>query len=71
MLLRFMGYRPQNASFEALNCHFHGQNSLIQIKIFTAEPHLPAGRQEGRQGVIFYLSREVPGANKKACPSQD
>jgi hypothetical protein len=23
MLLRFMGYHSQNASFEALNCHFH------------------------------------------------
>jgi hypothetical protein len=22
-----------------LNCHFHGENSLIQSKIFTAEPH--------------------------------
>jgi len=25
ILLNFMEYHPQNACFEALNCHFHGQ----------------------------------------------
>jgi len=56
MLLRFTGYHSQNVCFEALNGDFHGQNGLVQIRIFTAKPHLPAGGQEGRQGVIFYLA---------------
>jgi len=36
MLLRFMGYHPQNASFEALNGHFHGQKRQYKSGRFPA-----------------------------------
>ena len=38
---------------------------LVQNKFFTTETHLPAGRQGEHIEGISYLSREVPGTNKK------
>ena len=39
----------------------------IKLFTFTAETPLPAGRQgDRREGIVFALSREVPGAKQKS-----